>query len=127
MSPPAGPRCLEIEPVGDAFAVRFTARQLVDENVIAAVGSRLFQLVDQPGPRRLVLNLGQVQQVGSAMVGKLIALNRKVQAAGGRLVLCAVNSVLYQKMFDVLRLSQVFRVYDDERQALQALAPAERA
>jgi anti-sigma B factor antagonist len=123
MSPAALPGWLDIEPIGDVLAVRFTARQLVDEDMIGAIGSRLIQLVDQLGYRRLVLNLGPVNQLGSAMVGKLIALHRKVQAASGRLALCALKPDLYNKIFEVLKLSEIFHVYDDEQQALQDFPP----
>jgi anti-anti-sigma regulatory factor len=53
----------------------------------------------------------------TAMVGKLVHLKKKIEAAGGRLVLCRLDPFLLQ-IFKVLNLADAFSICDDEPAAL---------
>jgi anti-sigma B factor antagonist len=52
------------------------------------------------------------------MLGKLISLQRKVKARGGRLALCGIRPQLYE-VFRILQLPQLLAIYADEEAALQ--------
>jgi anti-sigma B factor antagonist len=61
---------------------------------------------DQPD---LSLDLGGVEFVGSMALTKLIGLNRKVRAAGGRLTLINLRPVV-RRVFTVTRLDRVLHI-----------------
>ena len=46
---------------------------------------------DSHGGERWVLDLHQVEYVGSALLGLLVNLRQRIKSAGGRLVLCGLN------------------------------------
>ena len=76
-------RRLEVEDIGDVTVINFVDRKILDEQNIQVIGEQLFGLVDQDGRRKLLLNFGNVEYLSSAALGKLITLNKKLQAAGG--------------------------------------------
>src|SRR5215467_1021949 len=96
-------RRLEVETIGDVTVVNFVDKKILDEQNIQNIGEQLFSLVEQDGLTRLLLNFGNVEYLSSAALGKLITLNKKVQAVGGKLVLCNIDPQI-REVFDITRL-----------------------
>jgi len=111
-------RRLEVEDLGDVTVVSFTDRKILDEQNIQVIGEQLFSLVDESGRKKLLLNFGNVEYMSSAALGKLITLNKKVQAAGGRLVLCNIDPQI-REVFEITKLDKLFVIRNDEQEALQ--------
>ena len=112
-------RRLEVEDIGDVTVVNFTDRKILDEQNIQAIGEQLFQLVDELGRRKILLNFGNVEYLSSAALGKLITLNKKLQQAGGRLILCNIDAQIYE-VFEITKLNKLFSIHKEEQAALQA-------
>ncbi len=88
MSPHPHLPCLTTEVVGGATVARFRGDAFcLDETTAPPAADVLNGLADQVGPGKLVLNLANVTYMSSAGLGVLIALHKKMQAAGGQLVL----------------------------------------
>ena len=75
---------LVVDDVGDVTVVRFVDRKILDELNIQELGQELFQLVEEDHKTRLLLNFQQVEFLSSAALGKLITLDKKVKAHGGK-------------------------------------------
>jgi anti-sigma B factor antagonist len=112
-------RRLEVEQIGDVTVVNFVDRKILDEQNIQIIGDQLFSLVDNDGLRKLLLNFGNVEYLSSAALGKLITLNKKLQTAGGRLVLCNIDPQIFE-VFEITRLDKFFNIQKEEQAALQA-------
>jgi len=112
-------RRLEVEPIGDVLVVNFVDRKILDEQNIQVIGEQLFGLVDQEGARKLLLNFGNVEYLSSAALGKLITLNKKLQQAGGRLILCNIDPQIYE-VFEITKLDKFFNIQKEEQAALQS-------
>jgi anti-sigma B factor antagonist len=112
-------RRLEVEQIGDVTVVNFVDRKILDEQNIQIIGDQLFSLVDEEGHRKLLLNFGNVEYLSSAALGKLITLNRKLQGAGGRLILCNIDPQIYE-VFEITKLDKFFKIEKEEQTALQA-------
>jgi anti-anti-sigma factor len=110
-------RWLEVEQIGDVTVVRFTHRGVLMGAAVELVGEQLLSLVEDEGRRQLVLNLGNVRSMDSAMLGKLLMLNKRVLASNGRFKLCQVTSELYE-VFEAAKLPQLVGIYDEELDAL---------
>jgi anti-sigma B factor antagonist len=110
---------LEIEQVGAVTIARLIRPDYVDEETVGSTGNELFHLVEEQGCRRLVLSLTKMKRAGSAMLGKIIWLHKKMHTAGGKLVLCCIDSTLYEA-FQALQLTRLFRIFDSEQEALQS-------
>ena len=99
--------------------VNFTDKKILDEQNIQIIGEQLFSLVDELGRRKLILNFSNVEYLSSAALGKFINLNKKVRAAGGKLVLCNIAQHIYE-VFEITRLDKMFNIQKDEQAALQS-------
>jgi anti-sigma B factor antagonist len=111
-------RWLEVEQSGAVTVVRFTHRGMLMGEAVEMVGDQLRSLVEDEGRRQLVLNLGNVQSMDSAMLGQLMMLNKRILAANGRLKLCQVSAALYE-VFEAVKLPQLVGIYDEELDALE--------
>ena len=112
-------RGLEVETIGDVTVVRFTLARILSEDQIQSLGQQLLSLLADPSRRRFVVNFGSVESMASMMVGKLFALRQRVEAVGGRVVLCQIPDGLYE-VFNILKVPQLIRCYEDEQEALQS-------
>src|SRR6202049_3870625 len=118
-SQPPRRRRLEVEDIGEVTVVTFTDKKLLDEQNIQVIGEQLFSLVDDLGRHKLLLNFSNVEYLSSAALGQLITLNKKVNAAGGRLVLCNIDPQIYE-VFEITKLNKLFNIQKEEQAALQA-------
>lgn len=118
MSQPPRRRRLEVEDIGDVTVVNFVDKRILDEQNIQIIGEQLFSLVDEVGRRKVLLNFGNVEFLSSAALGKLIALHKKLQQVGGRLILCNIDPEIYE-VFEITRLDKFFNIRKEEQAALQ--------
>ena len=51
--------------------------------------------------------------------GKFITLNKKVNQAGGKLILCNIDAQIYE-VFEITKLNKLFKIEKEEQSALQA-------
>src|SRR5262249_36002495 len=112
-------RRLEVEDIGEVTVVSFTDKKILDEQNIQVIGEQLFSLVDELGRRKLLLNFGNVEYLSSAALGKFITLNKKLQAVGGKLILCSIDPQIYE-VFEITKLNKLFNIKQQEQEALQA-------
>ena len=112
-------RRLEVEQIGDVTVVNFIDRKILDEQNIQIIGEQLFSLVDEDACRKLLLNFGNVEFLSSAALGKLITLNKKLQTAKGRLILCNIDPQIHE-VFEITKLDKFFKIQKEEQTALQA-------
>ena len=110
---------ITVEDVGDVAVVHFVDKKILDEQNIQMIGDDLFRLVDELGRRKILLNFGNVEFLSSAALGKLITMNRKVQAVRGKLVLCNIDPQIYE-VFEITKLDRFFNIQKEEQAALQA-------
>jgi anti-sigma B factor antagonist len=112
-------RRLSVSDVGDVSVVRFVDRKILDELNIQELGQELFQLVEEENKTRLLLNFQQVEFLSSAALGKLITLDKKVKAHGGKMKLSNIRPEIYE-VFAITKLNKLFDIKEDEADALAA-------
>jgi anti-sigma B factor antagonist len=112
-------RRLELSDVGDVTVVRFVDRKILDEANIQELGVELFRLVEDEHRQKLLLNFSTVEFLSSAALGKLITLDKKVKAHGGKLKLSNIRPEIYE-VFAITKLNKLFDIKDDEADALAA-------
>src|SRR5580698_1940584 len=103
MTPQPRRRRLEVEDIGDITVVNFVDKKILHDQNIKVIGEQLFSLVDELGRRKVLLNFKNVEFLSSAALGKLITMNRKLQSAGGKLVLCEIDPQIYE-VFEITKL-----------------------
>jgi anti-anti-sigma factor len=115
--------------MADERPPRFQVRRDRGCTVITATGPEieldsrddLYALAElgESEPRQVVLNLAQVVNFKSAILGVLIQFQRKVEKAGGRLkVVCPDPDVL--TMFHITKVDLILELHTGERLAIDA-------
>ena len=102
------PEPLEVSRTGDRTTARFARQTSLNEYQADLVGRQLMALADGPGTKFVTLDLGNVEYVTSTVLGHLVALHKRLQAAGGRLTLAGVRPAVQ----DILRVTQLDQVLD---------------
>jgi anti-sigma B factor antagonist len=113
-----GNRRLDIEEVNGVTIARFTDKKILDESNIQIIGNQLFNLVDEDHRQKIVLDFTNVEYLSSAALGKLITMDKKVKASGGKLRLCAIRSDI-KEVFKITRLDKLFQILDNRDKALE--------
>jgi anti-sigma B factor antagonist len=110
---------LEREDIGPVTVVRLKTSQVQDEDVLRTVFDMISKLITDMGRNQIVLNLAAADFLPSMGLGKLVMLNRKIQAVKGRLALCHLAPVVEESL-EHTRLTPLFNIYPGEQEALQS-------
>jgi anti-anti-sigma factor len=85
------------------------------------LGDTLRRLLDQ-GERKIVLDIGELS-LDSAGIGDLIACRKRAAQMGGDILILRPAGKL-RGMLEMLSLTRILRVYDDEAEALASFVDA---
>jgi len=115
-----------IQKIWDVTVVDFHEVRLLEALQIDAVARELYQLVDDKDRKKLILDLSEVQFLASAAIGMLMTLHQKLTAINGTFVICGLRREL-MRVFDIMKLTKVFKFAANEDEALALLGyPAAR-
>jgi anti-sigma B factor antagonist len=114
-----GNRRLDIEDVEGVTIAKFTDKKILDESNIQIIGNQLFSLVDEDRRQKIVLDFSNVEYLSSAALGKLITMDKKVKAVGGKLRLCTIRPDILE-VFKITRLDKLFTIKENQEKALQS-------
>jgi anti-sigma B factor antagonist len=105
------PTYFDLEVDGEIAVASFRNEQLTEEDNLEQLGQELFALVDHYHFRKVILRLGPVRYVTSAVLGKLITLHRKLGRNEGKLILCDIH----EELEDVLSTSKLLTYFVSEK------------
>jgi anti-sigma B factor antagonist len=100
---------LRVQKQDDIAIVGFITSRILDQSNVQQLGEEFDSLVDQFHLGKIVLNFENVSYMSSAVMGKLVALLKKAKGAGGRLVLCNIESSIYE-IFEIMRFDKMFEI-----------------
>ena len=102
------------------LVVNFTDAKILDEARIQQIGTELMEMVATAAQnKKMLLNFQGVQFMSSAMIGKLVLLNKTSQGAEIDLKFCTISPNVLE-VFKITRLNKVFKIYADEEKAMKA-------
>jgi len=108
---------LRIQKQNDVGVVSFVTSRILDQSNVQQLGEEFDALVDDYELKKIVLNFENVSYMSSAVMGKLVGLLKKVKAAGGRLILCCIESGIYE-IFEIMRFDKMFEIRETEDEAV---------
>ena len=120
----AGHRRIAVSQTGEVTIIRFVDRKILDEANIQELGIEMFGLVEQEKRKNLLLNFTNVEFLSSAALGKLITLDKKVKANGGRLKLSNIRPEIYE-VFAITKLNPTNQFNQLELERRGALSETE--
>jgi anti-sigma B factor antagonist len=111
---------LDLQDAGEVLVVGFKQSSILDQRVIDQIGREFEQAgLEASGNRKLLLNFQGVEFMSSAMLGKLIQLQKRCKNDKIRLKLCAIAKNPLD-VFKITRLDRLFEIHDDGATALAA-------
>ena len=108
---------LEIQEIGDVTVVRFLDPRVTNPLEIEELGRQLYQVLEFKRGLKLVIDFSPVEFISSAMIGKLISLNRKVKVCKSALRLCNMRREI-RDIFHLCNLERVFDIREDQAAAI---------
>jgi hypothetical protein len=115
---------LERQDRGPVTVVRLKTPGLVDEDTVRPAFDPISALVGEVGRSKLVLNLAAVESLSRPVLAKPVLLNRKAQAAQGRLALGHLSPAVGQSLAGT-DVATLFNVYATEQEAVQSFSSEE--
>jgi anti-anti-sigma regulatory factor len=91
---------------------------ILDDAVVAAHPRAALSPGGPRGRRLFVLNFSQVKSLASRMLGQLVALHKRLQEVGGRVVLCEATPFLYE-FFETANLPGFLCIREGEADAIR--------
>ncbi len=111
---------LLIQKIQDVTVVTLQEPRLLESRQLETLGEELYRLVDQMDRRKLVVDCTRVQFLASAALSVFLNLQKKSAAIKGTLVICGLRKELMQ-VFEITKLTKLFKFAADEKAALQVL------
>lgn len=109
---------LKSQEVDDILIVYFTDAKILDEARIQQIGKELMDMATAAAAKKkMVLNFQGVQFMSSAMIGKLVLLNKKCKTDQVELKMCNISSNVLE-VFKITKLNKVFSIMDTEEKAV---------
>ena len=102
---------------GEILVVGFTDSKILDSQRIEQVGKELQESVPQAIHKKMLLNFRGVSFMSSAMITKLVMLNKVCKAQGIALKFCEVSPNVLE-VFKITKLNKIFDIQDTEEKAL---------
>jgi anti-sigma B factor antagonist len=113
------PTRIDLSEVEGVRVIRFLDRQLFEDRTVREVADQIHAATPSAGPIRLILDFSGVDLVSSSLLGKLILLQRRVEASSGMLRLCEMSNVV-RAVFKTSNLDRLFAIDRDRRESLEA-------
>jgi len=110
---------------GDLGVVSIQQKQFLNDEVINRFAEEAMDLIESQGYAKLVLDFANVEYLSSKMLGKLMALYKRVQVEKGGLALCNVRKDL-REVFEVTQLDTVLNLHADQGKAIKSLETKKR-
>ena len=111
---------LEIRKQDSVGVVSFATSRILDQSNVQQLGEEFDELLEKHNLDNIVLNFDNVNYMSSAVMGKLVALHKKVNSEGGSLILTNIHPDIYE-IFEIMRFDQLFDIRENEEDAVVEL------
>jgi len=113
-------RHLKVSQDQGVHVMELTLPLVVDPTDFDKLNEAIGEATDSAGGERWVLDLRQVEYVGSALLGLLVNLRQRIKSAGGRLVLCGLSDQV-TKALQTCSLHNLFTIAPSRAEALKSM------
>lgn len=104
---------------GDVAVVTILEVGILDENNINEIGRQLLDLVKKQYMIKMVVDLGNVKYLSSAVLRQFIALYKAIQQEKGDLKLCHVRPEI-REVFKITKLDKMIEIHDTLQAAVNS-------
>ena len=104
---------------GKVTVVSFSTKLIYDVNTVEAVEANVRSLLDDE-PENMVFNFSGVDFMVTRVINVLLVALKRVRTRGGEVYLAGMNANI-RRVFDIMRLDVVFKIFETEEEALAGL------
>jgi anti-anti-sigma factor len=112
---------LIIDRQNDVSVVKFQGIHILDIATSQGMAGELLALTAGPSPPKVVVDLSSIRLVASRVLGILVEMTKKAQAARGKVVVCGLHKDVKQVLRN-MRLDRLLTLVKDQPQAMGVLA-----
>ncbi len=112
--------CIKLENRDNTKIVKFVDARVMDPERIELLGQELLSLGIDEENARVVLDFSDVRFFSSAAINKLIVMEKRLRARGGKVGLCQMNNTV-RDLFGFTQLDIIFRIHESEQEAIDAM------
>ena len=102
-----------------AVVVSFSEKLIYDASTVEAVEAKIRSLLAEK-PGNMVINFAGVDFMVTRVINILLMALKQVRTDGGEVYLAGMNANI-RRVFDIMRLDVVFKIFDTQEQALAEL------
>ena len=102
-----------------AAVVTFKEKRIYDVRAVEMVEAQIRSILDK-APANMVVNFAGVDFMVTRVINILLVALKRIRTRGGEVYLVGMNRNI-RRVFDLMRLSEVFKIFQTEEQALAAL------
>lgn len=113
-------RQLTLETQGSVVVATIVPKKILENTLIQALGHELFSLTEAASPR-IVLDFTSVEYIASAFLAKLMEMDRKVNDATGKWMICCVRPEVFE-VFQITQLDKMLPFVATRADTVNALA-----
>lgn len=110
---------INVETKGEVIVVYFLDGKILDSQRIEQVGRELQDAVPQAIHKKMVLNFKGVTFMSSAMITKLVQVNKACKAQGVALKFCELSDNVLE-VFKITNLTKLFDIQKGEDKAIES-------
>jgi|GEM_PF-2086499 len=104
---------------GDIAVVTILESRILDESNVKEIGRALMELVTKQYMIKMIIDLGEVKYLSSAVLREFIALYKAIKAEKGDLKLCRVCPEV-RDVFKITQLDKIIEIKDDLESAVNS-------
>jgi len=104
---------------GKVMVVNFSEKLIYDVSAVEAVEAKIRSLLED-GFENMVINFSGVDFMVTRVINVLLVALKQIRARGGEVYLAGMNANI-RRVFDIMRLNVVFKIFESEEEALAAL------
>ena len=116
----------QIREQGGVLIVTLDDPVAVNDGMASHLRQPLYQAVLEEQAPRVAIDLGRIDYLSSSGVALLIGMKRRTDQVEGQLVLYSIHPDVLD-LLNSMKLISLFRVAEDQQQALELLLPAREA
>ena len=102
-----------------AVVVSFSEKLIYDVSTVEEVEAKMCSLLEDK-PQNMVINFAGVDFMVTRVINILLMALKQIRTTGGEVYLAGMNDNI-RRVFDIMRLNVVFKIFESEEEALAAL------
>ncbi|MBI5365863.1 MAG: STAS domain-containing protein [Planctomycetes bacterium] len=110
---------VEVARVGDVTVAELTGQRILDETSLQEMARKLMRLAEDCARGKLVIDFGKVDYLSSAVLGKIVAVHKKLASEQGQLRLCNVRPSI-REVFKITNLDKVVEIHPNRDAAVSS-------